>query len=284
MGFSLAGYKLINWLNTMASGSPVWTAEDFWNLSSEDRGKINLHHDTFNWDFYVTRSFTSNDDEVIYVQPLSTIYSNYGLTGTTDTSLQSGEITACTFISRPWLEDNVVQGRGDASIYAVAGRTSITWCAQVGTSNEGGFGISALGSFGFVNDYRFAGGLPYDATNQRPQYLKDHFFTSGGSVQAILSYPGVTSIFTAQSYEDMIDANPFVEDSTITFRLMQIYLKDADTFTGPLPDLFWLSGYRVTLEPSDGLTVYGSVEDQGIAFQDGYAAERWVVMHKAVEI
>lgn len=281
MGFSLAGHKLLVGLSVMAGGSDHWTAQDYWNKTSEDEGKIVLHQVDHDWDFYITRTFDTNDDEMIYVQPLSTVYSSYNNPGTT---LLTGEIFSCSLISRPWLEDNVVQGRGDASIYIVEGNTSVTWCAQVGVSNEGYKGISALGSFGMIGDYRYVGGLPYDETLDRPQYLRNHFFTEDGTVNAITSYPGVTHVFTAQSYNDMLGANPFVEDDNITFRLFNIYLKDGTIIPGYLPDLYCLSSYRVTLEPSDVLTIYTPAEHEGTVAQDGYRVDRWAVLQNTVEL
>lgn len=284
MGFSLAGYKFIDRLNTMAVGSCTWTSYDLWNETTEDTGKIVLHHDTYNLDFFVTRGFDDNDDEMIYVQPLSTIYSTYSFYNMPAATLITGEILSCSFASHPWLEDNVVQGRGNSDFYIVESADSVTWSAQVGVSNVKGVGTASLGSFGFIGDYRFAGGLPYDTEGQRPSALKNHFFTQDGTVQAIIGLAGTTHVFTAQSYDDLIKASPFVENNDIEARLFEIYLKDETTWAGALPDLYWLSSYRVTWENTDGITMFLPAETKGTMFRDGNRMDRWIVLSEPTEI
>lgn len=281
---SYAGFKFIEWLNTMAGSSADWSATDYWNEVAQDTGKINLHHDATGWDFYVMRAFASDDDELVYAQPLSTIYSSYAISGVTPAALISGEEVACSFISRPWLEHGIVQGRGDAAIYAIEGASSISWCAQVGVSNVKGFGVSAWGSLGLVGAYRYAGGLPYNATDERPYRIYDHFFTPEGSIVATTGIAGVTSAFTAITLEDMLLANPFIEDSDLTFQAYQIFIKDASTWPGFILDLYWIASHRVTLEATDGLTLYIPNETASKVFQDGSREDRYVAMVSPVQI
>jgi len=279
---SIAGHKFLAELKDFADSDPNWEGEDYWNEADQDRGKINMHH-LSGWDFYVSRNFDTTSDEMVYVQPLLADYSTYGLEGTSYTTLIDGQPVACSFLSRPELEAGEVMAIGDAVIYMVEGASSISWCAQVGVSNALGFGISSLGSFGFIDDYRFAGGLPYDLTNERPLRLKDHFFTEDGSIQA-WGADGNTYVFTAHSFADMLEANPYVEDSILTFRLFRIYIRDLEDIVGFLPDLFWLSSYQVTLEPSDGITLYIPEEASGRVFQDGNRVDRWVALQSPVQI
>lgn len=282
MGWSSAGYALLNRLNSFASTSAYWTSEDYWNLATEDRGKINLHHSS-GWDFYVTRNFDSDNDEMIYVQPLVTLYSTYGISGTT-TNLISGQQIACSYVSRPWIENGEVIARGVSDIFIEEDDDSIIWCAQVGVSNVFGFGISAWGGLGFVGDYRFAGGLPYNTSDARPSKLKDHFWTEEGIIQGLDS-AGTTYVFTAHSFVDMMDSNPFVENSDITFRLFKIYIKDATHLAGYLPTIYWLCNDRVTIEATDGLTLYiGSNEHSGKVFRDGNNLGKWAVLQSPVQI
>jgi hypothetical protein len=278
---STAGYKFLSELKDFADSSPAWEAQDYWNLSSWNAGKINLHHES-GWDFFLTRAFASDHDEFLYMQPLSTVYSNYGIFGTTQTALLADEEIACTFVSRPVLEHGVFQEIGDSEIYYVAGNTTVTWCSQVDVDNSRGFGVSALGSFGFIGEYRYVGGLPYSASNLRPSLLEDHFFTSDGSIRAINS-EGATFVFKAKSLDEIINANPLI-DSQVTFQLFQIPIFDSEIYAGFLPDLLSLSAYRITLEATDGLTLYLPSETSGKAFQDGNRVDRWVVLQNPVRI
>ena len=281
MGWSSAGYALLARLNSFASTSAYWTAEAYWNLATEDLGKINLHHSS-GWDFYITRKFDSEDDEMIYVQPLSTIYSSYGIVGNS-TILIDGQQIACSYISRPWIEDGEVIARGVSDIYIQEDDNSIIWCSQVGVSNVFGFGTSAWGGFGFIGDYRFAGGLPYDTSEEKPLTLKDHFWTEEGTIQGINS--DGTCVFVAHSLIDMKDSNPFVEDSDITFRLFNIYVKEATHLAGYLPTMYWLCNDKVTIEPTDGVTLYiGNDEYSGKVFQDGNNLGKWAALQSPVQI
>jgi hypothetical protein len=282
---SFAGHKLLDWLNTEAGSSPHWSVSDYWNETNEDTGKINLHHIVDNWDFYVMREFKANDDEVLYVQPLSTVYSNYGIVGVTPAARIAGEPIACSFASRPWLEHGVVQGRGDAIINAVIGENAISWVAQVGISNLGGVGYSAAMSMGLIGDYRYAGGLPYDVANERPFRLKDHFFTGDGSIVTMTGISAANlGTFVALSFDDMLLANPFIDGSDFTFQVFRISCVGSHTWAGSIPDLYAMASHRITLEATDGLTLYLPEEVGSKVFQDGSRGDRYVAMLNVVEI
>ena len=282
---SIAGYKLLDWLRAWSVPSPNWSSSDYWNEANEDTGKINLHHDASGHDFYVTRGFKANDDELIYVQPLSTVYSNYGTVGVTPAAQIAGEPFACSFVSRPWLEHGVVQGRGDSVIYAAVGLSSVSWCAQVGVSNLGGVGFSSVMSLGLIGDYRYAGGLPYDSVEERPFRLKDHFFTADGSLATMTGISAANAgTFVALSFDAMLLSNPYVDDLDFTFQVFQIPCFDSNNFAGSIPDLYWTASHKITLEAADGLTVYIPSETFARVFQDGSRGDRYVVMTNVVQL
>ena len=282
MGWSDAGFRLLKYLKDFADSSAFWEATAYYNHPTNDEGKINLHHHS-GWDFYITRRFDSDYDEMIYMQPLSTVYSSYAIPGESVILIEN-ELIACTYISRPWIENGEIISKGISDIYIRGGENQISWCAQVGISNVLGFGISSWGSLGFIGDYRFVGGLPYDSESRKPFAFKNHFWTADGNVFAIDS-DGTTYCFIPHSLEDLANSNPFVNDDEILFRLFQIYLTDSERIAGSLPDIYWLSNDRVLIEPSDGITIYiGGNEIQGRVFRDGNNFGKWAALLSPVKI
>ena len=63
MGWSDAGFRLLKYLKDFADSSAFWEATAYYNHPTNDEGKINLHHHS-GWDFYITRRFDSDYDDL----------------------------------------------------------------------------------------------------------------------------------------------------------------------------------------------------------------------------
>jgi len=147
---------------------------------------------------------------------------------------------------------------------------------MVGASTYLGFGLASMAGFGYIEDYRFSGGLPYDSDTEKPSVFKNHFFTPDGTIQ-VQSASGSTTCYV-HSYEDLSDADPYLPLASTQLRSMNLLVKSQDALIGYLPKLSWIGSSRIAFQNEDLINTVDRI------FLDGERENYLVLLHQAVSI